>query len=228
MNYRIILHALILIFIIHIIIINLDYEINIGVKENFNNKSNKNKSKENFSDSKNDKSLDFLLENKDNDSNFIKKMNQLSDSIEKPKLLNSEKNIIPANGYLSDNNNPNFESDVNDTSKFYKIENNYDNLNKNQLQSTSLDQLNKKYNNIATEINKVENTVRTSTENPTTWEYNNEFPMNGGTMNGIVGFDSLESSYSGFGNPIQLKSNENPMYENIPHDDLRKPVVYND
>jgi len=73
MNYRIILHALILIFIIHIIIINLDYEINIGVKENFNNKSNKNKSKEKFSDLKNDKSLDFLLENKDNDSNFIKK-----------------------------------------------------------------------------------------------------------------------------------------------------------
>jgi hypothetical protein len=227
MNYRIIIHAMIIIFIIHIIIINLDYEINIGVKEKFNNKSNKNKSKENFSDSKNDKSLDFLLENKDNDSDFIKKMNQLSDSIEKPNPLNAEKDIIPANGYLSDNNTPNFPSNVNDTSKFYKVQNNYDSLNENQLQSTSLDQLNQKYNNIATEINKVENTVRTSTEKPTTWEYNNEFPMNGGTMNGIVGFDSLESSYSNFGNPIQLKPNEKPEYENIPHDDLRKPVVFN-
>jgi hypothetical protein len=29
--------------------------------------------------------------------------------------------------------------------------------------------------------------------------------MNGGSMNGIVGFDSLESSYSNFGTPIQLK-----------------------
>ena len=196
MNYRIIIHALILIFIIHIIIINIDYKINIGVQENFNNKSNKDKKKEKFTDSKNDKSLDFLLENKDNDIAFIKKMNQLSDSIEKPNELNAEKNIIPANGYLSDNSNPNFPSNVNDTSKFYKIQNNYDSLNENELKSTPLEKINKNYNNITTEINKIEETVRTSTEKPTTWEYNNEFPMNGGSMNGIVGFDSLESSYS--------------------------------
>ena len=154
-------------------------------------------------------------------------MNQLSDSIEKPNELNAEKNIIPANGYLSDNSNPNFPSNVNDTSKFYKIQNNYDSLNENELKSTPLEKINKNYNNITTEINKIEETVRTSTEKPTTWEYNNEFPMNGGSMNGIVGFDSLESSYSNFGNPIQLKSNEKPDYEIIPHDDLRKPVVYN-
>ena len=225
MNYKILIHALILIFIIHIIIINLDYEVNIGNKEHFQNKP-KNSTKETFQDQSND-SLNFLLDDKKADNEFIKKMNELSNSIEKPNELSAEKNIIPSNGYLANNNVPNFESDVNDTSKFYKIQNNYDNLNENELKSTSLDKLNKKYDNVATEINKIENTVRSSQEKPTTWEYNNEFAMNGGTMNGIVGFDSLESSYSNFGTPIQLKENEKPTFENIPHDDLRKPIVYN-
>ena len=36
MNFRVIIHALILLFILHIIIINIDYEVNIGKKiENF-------------------------------------------------------------------------------------------------------------------------------------------------------------------------------------------------
>ena len=38
MNFRVIIHALILLFILHIIIINIDYEINIGnTKESFIN-----------------------------------------------------------------------------------------------------------------------------------------------------------------------------------------------
>ena len=42
MNFKIIIHALILIFIIHIIVINIDYEINIGKKiENFKNNTTK-------------------------------------------------------------------------------------------------------------------------------------------------------------------------------------------
>ena len=42
MNFKVIIHALILIFIIHIIIINLDYEIDIGKKiEKFDNSKQK-------------------------------------------------------------------------------------------------------------------------------------------------------------------------------------------
>ncbi len=215
MNYRILIHALILIFIIHIIIINLDFEINIGnKKESFENKdSEKNKEK---------KSLDFLLENKDNDNEFIKKMKQLSDSSDTTN--NNVKDVIPSNGYLSNDNKPNFESNVEDTSKYYNIQNNYDNLNENQLQSTPLNDLKEK--NIVQTINKVDNS-RESIEKPTTWEYNNELAMNGGLMNGIVGFDGLESQYSNFGSPLLMKGENKTNFENIPNDDLRKPVVVN-
>ena len=221
MNYRILIHALILIFIIHIIIINIDYEINIGKKiENFkNNSSNEDKKKDN-------KSLDFLLENKDNDNEFMAKMKSISDS----QILNTKEkddSVIPSNGFLNNENIPNFESNVEDTSKFYKIQNNYDNLNENDLKTTSIEDLNKKSNNVVVDVPPNHNTnTRKSEDKPATWEYNNELAMNGALMNGISGFDGLESQYANFGTPINLESSKNN-YENIPHDDLRKPVVVN-
>ena len=227
MNFKIIIHALILIFILHIIIINLDYEINIGKKiENFNN-SDKNTDKN--SDSK---SLDFLLENKEKDNEFIKKMNELSNLVENPKKVpefekKNQSEVLPSNNYINNENLPNFESDVLDTSKLYKIQNNYDNLEEKQLKTTSIEDLNKKNNNIITEINKVDTQVRQSEEKPNVWEYNNEFAMNGGTMNGIVGFDSLESQYSSFGSILDMKKDTKNNFNEIPEDDLRKPVVVN-
>ena len=221
MNFKIIIHALILIFIIHIIIINIDYEIDIGKKiENFkNNISNEDKKKD-------DKSLDFLLENKDNDNEFMAKMKSISDS----QVLNTKEkddSVIPSNGFLNNENVPNFESNVEDTSKFYKIQNNYDNLDETDLKTTSIEDLNKKSNNVGVDIPPNHNTnTRKSEDKPTTWEYNNELAMNGALMNGISGFDGLESQYANFGTPINLESNKNN-YENIPHDDLRKPVVVN-
>jgi hypothetical protein len=224
MNFRVIIHALILLFILHIIIINIDYEINIGnTKESFINPL-KNKTEDN--------SLDFLLESKEKDNEFINRMNEISNSLENPpkKSEFQEKNehtVLPGNNYLNQENTPNFESNVLDTSKLYKIQNNYDSLNENQLQSTSLEDLNKKTNNIITEVTKIDNQVRQAEEKPNVWEYNNEFAMNGGPMNGIVGFDGLESQYSNFGSVFDVKKNDNPEYNEIPHDDLRKPVVVN-
>ena len=159
-------------------------------------------------------------------------MNEISNSLENPpkKSEFQEKNehtVLPGNNYLNQENTPNFESNVLDTSKLYKIQNNYDSLNENQLQSTSLEDLNKKTNNIITEVTKIDNQVRQAEEKPNVWEYNNEFAMNGGPMNGIVGFDGLESQYSNFGSVFDVKKNDNPEYNEIPHDDLRKPVVVN-
>ena len=225
MNFKVIIHALILLFILHIIIINIDYEVNIGNKvENFKNNHIKQNNEDN--------SLNFLLENKEKNNEFIRRMNEISDSIENPpKKCDFEKKnkdvVLPSNNYLNEENTPNFESNVLDTSKLYKIQNNYDSLNENQLQSTSLEDLNKKTNNIVTEVTKIDNQVRQAEEKPNVWEYNNEFAMNGGTMNGIVGFDGLESQYSNFGSILDVKENNNPDYNNIPHDDLRKPVVVN-
>lgn len=213
MNFRVIIHALILIFIIHIIVINIDYEVSIGKeKEHFHIKKEKVEKK--------DDSLNFLLENKENDNEFIKKMKSLSSEVKE------SKDVIPSNGYLDNSNVPNFESNVEDTSKFYKIQNNYDTLNEKQLQSTSLEDLHKK-NNIVQEINKINPNVRESEEKPNTWEYNNELAMNGGSMNGIMGFDGLESQYAGFGSSLTMEKDNKNNFENVPHDDLRKPIVVN-
>ena len=52
-------------------------------------------------------------------------------------------------------------------------------------------------------------------------------PMNGGNMNGIVGFDTLESQYSIYNpNKLNIQQNDDTKFKNIPHDDLRKPIIY--
>jgi hypothetical protein len=229
MNYKVLIHAIILIFIFHILILNLDYEITIGKrnkKEHFNNCNSKNNTNE-----KNEtkETLDFLnTQTKDED--FFKKMNELSSDDSQNEtnefLEKNELPVLPSNGYLNDENRPNFESNVADTPKFYKINNPYDELNEDQLK-TNISDLNKTSKNVINEKINIDNQVRQSTENPNHWEYNNEFAMNGGTMGGIVGFDGLESQYAGFGSLLDLKENSNEKNENnIPHDDLRKPIVY--
>ena len=51
--------------------------------------------------------------------------------------------------------------------------------------------------------------------------------MNGGTMNGIMGFDGLESQYADFGSALTMTKDNKNDFENVPHDDLRKPVIVN-
>lgn len=137
--------------------------------------------------------------------------------------------VEASNSYLNDNNVPNFESNVADISKFYNI--NYDNLNENELKATSLETLNK-----ISDVKSVSKTekdcnttqyVRESNVVPDNWSYKNEMPMNGGVMNGIVGFDSLESQFAMFNpNKLNLQNADSKNFNNIPHDDLRKPIVY--
>jgi hypothetical protein len=51
--------------------------------------------------------------------------------------------------------------------------------------------------------------------------------MNGGNMNGIIGFDSLESQFAIYNpNKLNLQSANSNNFDNIPHNDLRKPIVY--
>ena len=120
MNYKVLIHAIILIFIFHIVIINLDYEITIGKKtkkEHFKNCSSKDHLKETK------ETLDFL-NTQTKDDEFFKKMNELSNEPQNNKDEFLEKNefpVLPSNGYLNDENRPNFESNVADTPKFYKL-----------------------------------------------------------------------------------------------------------
>jgi hypothetical protein len=236
MNIRIVINSLIIIFILHIIILNINFTYNIGKKNNI----------EGFYDSNNKEKKDSMsfLTNNDSNEDFKKKMEKY---IQQDNEINNdnkfeEKNInkvSPSNTYLDNNNFPNFESNVADTKKFYKI--NYDNLNENELKETSIDTL-KNYDNLNIQ-NKtkevisidpqskqpcnIKNYGRESTTLPDTWSYKDELPMNGGKMNGIFGFDSLESQFAIFNpNKLNLQSVKDDNFENIPQNDLRKPIIY--
>ncbi len=63
---------------------------------------------------------------------------------------------------------------------------------------------------------------------PDRWEYAHDLPMNGGMFGSIVGLDSSESLYSSFdGSAVSFKKCAEEVVARIPHNDLRKPIVYN-
>jgi hypothetical protein len=235
MNIRIIINSLIIIFILHIIILNINQTYIFGKKKNI----------ENFEDKNSDNTLNFLTnDNSDSNDEFKKKMLKYTQvEYEKPKENKFEKenlnHVEASNTYLNDNNVPNFESNVADVKKFYNI--NYDNLDEKSLTTSlsnlknfeSLDQKqNKNKENIS--VNPISNETpninpygRDSTVLPDNWKYADELPMNGGVMNGIHGFDTLESQFAIYNpNKLNLQSVKNDNFDNIPHDDLRKPIVY--
>jgi len=225
MNIKIIINSLIIIFILHIIILNINYNLVIGKKSKI----------ENFADSiesSNEDSMTFLKSDNNLDKSneeFKKKMLkyiQQDIPIKETEFEKKNMNKVEAsNTFLSSNNEPNFESNVADISKFYKI--NYDNLDEDQLKSTSIDKLNVVHVNQEIKQPKQSVTTRESTVNPDNWTYKNELPMNGGNMNGIIGFDALESQFSIYNpNKLNLQDANSSNFDNIPHNDLRKPIVY--
>jgi hypothetical protein len=274
---------------------NINYCKTIGKKPAYDNNLNLINTIENF-DANEKKSIDFLInKNKDailnNDEDFQKK---LLNYINQPEIIKvsefEKKNLLtvkPGNTYLSNNNEPNFESNVADIKKFYNV--NYDNLDENELQSTSIENIHKmnelpdgpfqklnapadqrseqvlfgsnengnlhpinfeqekllsKSNQIKEEPkekcknNDQNNTNitspfnvthfgRNSTENPDNWLYKDDLPMNGGKIGGIVGFDQLESQFAMYDpNRMNLEVADSSNFNNIPYNDLRKPVVY--
>jgi hypothetical protein len=233
MNIKIIINSLIIIFILHIIILNINRSYTIG----------KEKSVENFEGPNNEKTMNFLMSDTNTNDEFKKKMLKYIQADYEPNKENKfeQKNLFPvepSNAYLEENNVPNFESNVADVKKFYNI--NYDNLNECDLKSTSIsnlknfEDLNKQseLENMSLNVDSqgssnVSPYVRESDKLPNTWSYKNELPMNGGDINGIYGFDSLESQFASFNpNKLNLQNNTEEKFKNIPHDDLRKPIIY--
>jgi hypothetical protein len=159
--------------------------------------------------------------------------------------------IIPSNTFTSNVNVPNFESNVLNVAKFYTINSpdssmeNFDNLDtkglKQNIQNLSNDSFTNEQTpsgmilkktpipNQSNDVNDSKSSFgRIATELPPTWEYKNELPMNGGTIGGgIVGFDALESQFSMYSpGSMQMQQANSPNFQVIPHDDLRKPIVY--
>ncbi len=234
MTLKYLINIFLIIFVLHIILINIDFNLKLG----------KTTTTEYFANGENyDKSIvsgpsgvNFLIaggSQNDNDA-FQKKMMKYIQADVKPveatefeRKNNSD--VKPNDEYASNENVPNFESNVVDISKFYNI--NFDNMSEDDLKKAT-PICNGKETNIA-KISGNDSmcdgkTVRQAQELPLTWQYKNELPMNGGSMNGIFGFDNLESQFASFGGVgMNLQPADDNNFKNIPHDDLRKPVVYN-
>ena len=222
MNIKYIINILLILFILHIILINVNVQIKIGEKNNEYFENNKGKTQDSpkivDQNSKDDEFRKKLLKYIQAENTIHKEENEFNT------LNNSD--IAPYNVYTDENNVPNFESNVADIKQFYNI--NYDSLSENELKdSVSNCPKDPSLNNDLPPQNCVQPLVRKSTELPVTWEYNSELPMNGGSMNGIYGYDGLESQFSSFASQVMdLQPASDNNFQNIPHNDLRKPIVY--
>jgi hypothetical protein len=199
MNLKIIINSIIIIFILHLLIqnINSKYEFNIG------NKSA-------------NKTLDFLFNNSiepfnnmPSFNNNVPTLNNMNNNINsRDNLLNYVKesskidNPFPSNSNLESNSTPNFNSDDKDLSKFFTY---YDNLDESQLSKTlqPITQNDKNNQFLNTQYE----------EQQQVWKYKNELPMNGGSINNIIGYDSSDSIYASinFNDSIKNKNNINDL-----------------
>lgn len=233
MDIKYLINICLILFVLHIILINLNFNMKIGKSvEKFTNNDN------------NNSNIDFLTSDKDSSDEFKKKLLKYIQIDENKENSSKESNfekkntssILPANTYVGDDNVPNFESNVADISKFYNI--NFDNLNEDDLKNATPicnppGPVNLKGNDDSCKTK----TGRESIELPTSWQYKSELPMNGGSMNGIYGFDNLESQFASFNDSVtgvhanqqklDLQPSTDNNFKNIPHNDLRKPIVYN-
>jgi hypothetical protein len=216
-HFTILINALIIIIILHLFISNLN-----------------DTSFEHYDEEKKEKK-----EKKEKSKNDLKKIDDLSEHMNN-KYANKPNTITPANTFdkMDSLNVPNFESNVLDYTKFYKINQNNDDSkaiikNKN-AKSNFISPVSTPENSVSVSprpFNSVDTgkiASRPSRGLPDRWEYANDLPMNGGMFGSIVGLDSSESLYSSFdGSAVSFKKCAEEVVARIPHNDLRKPIVYN-
>jgi len=222
MNYKVIFNALIIILILHLLITNinfheiLDFSNKNMITERYENSNNQ----VNKGNPGNSPLADNLVNNfvKENTDNYQKELLDYAKSIK----YGSNSDILPMNYYDSNENTPNFESNVADLSKFYK--NNFENLEKED--SAQLDTSNKLVN----EYDCIDRQTNSSNNQEDYWKYKNELPMNGGALDGIVGYDSLDGQYGLYDdnpNASGASCNSDTLDININSNDLRKPDIVN-
>jgi hypothetical protein len=228
-HFHILINALIIIILLHLLITNLTNSNDMNSSEEVLFKRNKIEKYEN-------KSLTFLEDLQETDLT-LKNREKMS-NLKKEEKQNLPNTITPANTFdkMDSLNVPNFESNVLDFNKFYKI-----NRNNDEIKPKSKSVRNNYINKVSTPENSVSvsprpfNSVdtgkiasRPSRGLPDRWEYANDLPMNGGMFGSIVGLDSTELLYSSFdGSGVSFKKCAEEVVARIPHNDLRKPIVYN-
>ena len=110
--------------------------------------------------------------------------------------------VKPDKYYLDENNTPNFKSGAIDTTRFYDM--NLDGVTPDKLEKSNYispsdkkdmeDIMIDKQSKQASIIDNI--TSKEHVFKPDTWQYKNEMPMNGGSFNGLTGFDSLGGNYA--------------------------------
>jgi hypothetical protein len=242
-NFNVLVNALIIIILLHLIIVNLDTT--KSTKYMLEHYDNKNIKSESFIKSeekkrnvvKNEKNKDIMnyLENLDeeNDETFVTKKIS-NENVEKKNMNQQINTITPANNFdkMDYLNVPNFESNVLDFNQFYKI--NDPQTDKNQLVQKNINTPRNSVPVSPRPFSQYDNgkvASRPSRQLPDRWEYANELPMNGGMFGSIVGLESCygkESLYSSYqGGSVNMKKCAQEVIAKIPHNDLRKPIVYN-
>lgn len=229
MNYKVIFNALIIIFIVHLVIQNINYNevINLSnLTERFSEQDDSNTIQvtQNNDDANNDDTNDANDNTDEPDVNEAFENNELKNELldyAKSFKIDSNTGVLPGNYFENNENVPNFESNVANISKFYK--NNYDSLEKNEL--INMNTSNKQVN----ELNCTDRQVNTSNNQPDYWTYQNELPMNGGEIGGIVGFNNLEGQYGIYDDSDLNQKNckLDGMENHLNSNDLRKPDIVN-
>ena len=119
MDIKYLINICLILLILHIILINLNFNIKIGKNSDF----------EKFTNNDSKSNVDFLTSDKDSNEEFKKKLlkyiqpddDKENSSKESYFEKQNTSTILPSNTYTGDDNVPNFESNVADISKFYNI-----------------------------------------------------------------------------------------------------------
>jgi hypothetical protein len=244
MEAKILINALLIILIVYLILDNIPLRFKIGIeKNNYKNNYKNPYINENFAVAGvvspstflgEEQSLSFLndVNSKDDSLSFLqenfedKNINQILSSTEEPA-------IQPSNYWLSNDNTPNYGSNVTDTASHYEINKTFDGVEGDDLAKSN-------YNGMEKERKIMKDTIvdkqtqqtsfldsRTSdnqnTFKPDSWLYKDELPMNGGLFNGISGFDSMNDSMAVYDvNELNIGKCDNGLCP--PTDDLRNGV----
>jgi hypothetical protein len=237
MEVKVLINSLLIILIIYILLDIIPYRYRFGLEKRINNNTryqesnnviaptNNNTTKEGFQAG----SLDFLQSESDNTNKqelYDYLLNEDTSGNTSP-----DPSIKPSNYWLSNDNTPNYTSNVTDIKQNYNIESNFDGLPENNLseskyglknekqimEQTIVDKQTKQSSFIDSHTSDSQNTFK-----PDTWKYKNELPMNGGLFNGLSGFDGMNSSYAVYDmDDLNLEQCDNEI-KCKPTDDLRQ------
>ena len=189
MNWRFIVNTIIIVLILHFILENLDFKIEIGSQELFTSKKHDKLSAED--------SMKFLTEN------TVEGFDPTSDLLDY--IENKTTDIRGDNFYKTDYNTPQFNSNLTDVQSFYNM--NYD---VNDCTHSGFDGINlHNMLNQQKKASKIEGFKNNQQGNnyqnvnpdyqPEEWRYKNDLPMNGGNQEGVVGYTKIEDDYAPVG-----------------------------